>query len=48
LEVALNRRPITLIATSLAAALILMATRTAASRDAIFDVNGQNLHISGF
>jgi pimeloyl-ACP methyl ester carboxylesterase len=44
--VALNR--IALIATTLAAALILQALKVGASRDAILTVNGQNLHIETF
>ena len=44
----MNRQLIALIVTSLAATLILMTPRTAASRDAIFDVSGQSFHIETF
>jgi pimeloyl-ACP methyl ester carboxylesterase len=44
----LNRRRIALIATSLATTLIVLASKPTASRDAILNVNGQNLHLETF
>jgi pimeloyl-ACP methyl ester carboxylesterase len=46
--VALNRRRIALIATTLAAAVILLAPKVAACLDEILTVNDQNLHIKTF
>jgi pimeloyl-ACP methyl ester carboxylesterase len=44
----LNRRRIALIATSLATTLIVLASKSTASWDAILNVNGQNLHLETF